>query len=161
MLIRPATIEDIHHWLILAEEVGPIFRAPQMAEDKEFHEYMKAKISKAEAFLAEDYMTKRCLGIIGFSKNFNRITWFGVFEEHRNKGVGSKLLKCALNQLDWNKEITVETYPEEYKPGAPAKHIYRKFGFKDSGEASFDRLGNVIIKMILKLEANKDLKSFH
>lgn len=71
MLIRPVTLDDIPSWVKLAEDVAPIFRAPQMAEDPEFHEYMHGKISKHEAFIAIDYMTNSCLGIIGFSKTHN------------------------------------------------------------------------------------------
>lgn len=147
MLIRHVTIEDIPAWVELAKDVSPIFRAPHMAEDPDFHEYMHGKVAKYEAFIAVNRVTNSCLGVIGFSKSHNRITWFGVFEKHRGKGVGSKLIKCALNQLDWNREITVETFPDEFSPGAPAKRLYRKFGFDDAA-ALFDKLGNPISKMV-------------
>lgn len=150
MLIRHVTFEDVSKWLELAEDVALVFRAPNMASDPEFHDYMQAKISKFEALMALDYISGQCMGIIGFSKNYNRITWFGVFEKYRNKGVGTKLLECALNQLDRNKEITVETYPDEYISGAPAKHVYRKFGFVDMDSSLFDKLGNPIWKMAIK-----------
>ena len=40
MLIRFATAEDRKDWLRLAEDVGEIFRAPNMVNDPEFHQYM-------------------------------------------------------------------------------------------------------------------------
>ncbi|MBC8080729.1 MAG: GNAT family N-acetyltransferase [Gorillibacterium sp.] len=161
MLIRHVTFEDVRNWLELAADVAEVFRAPDMANDREFHEYMQAKINKYEAFMAVDYVSNRCMGIIGFSKNDNRITWFGVFEKHRNKGVGSKLLKCALNQLDWKKEITVETYSDDYMPGVPAKHVYRKFGFEDIDTSLTDKLGNPIWQMAIGPSNLKKAGSFH
>lgn len=102
-----------------------------MVNDPEFHQYMDSKLSKYEAISAVDRMTNDCMGIIGFSRIHNRITWFGVFKEYRGKGVGSKLLNCALNQLDFSKDITIETYPADYPLGEPARKTYQKFRFVD------------------------------
>lgn len=72
MLIRFATAEDRKDWLRLAEDVGEIFRAPNMVNDPEFHQYMDSKLSKYEAISAIDRMTNDCMGIIGFSRIHNR-----------------------------------------------------------------------------------------
>lgn len=161
MLIRFATAEDRKDWLRLAEDVGEIFRAPNMVNDPEFHQYMDSKLSKYEAISAIDRMTNDCRGIIGFSKIHNRITWFGVFKEYRGKGVGSKLLNCALNQLDFSKDITVETYPADYPLGEPARKTYQKFGFVDVDKTRFDKLNNPIWKMAIKASDRKKGGSFH
>jgi len=44
---------------------------------------------------------------------------------YRNKGIGTKLLEMALNEMDNTKEITVETYRENYIPGQPARHYIK------------------------------------
>lgn len=78
MLIRWVTIEDKPAWIQLASTVADLFNSPTMATDKSFHDYMISKIKNFEALAAIDRMSGRCLGIIGFSKTNNRISWFAV-----------------------------------------------------------------------------------
>ncbi len=133
MLIRFATEKDLPAWYALATEVSQEFRHPSdMGADPEFISYAKSKVSKGEALTAVDYMSGENMGFIGFSRTNNRITWFAVSKKFRRKGVGSRLLKTALRQLDYTKPITVETYPEGYEPGIPARNLYRKFGFVET-----------------------------
>jgi hypothetical protein len=55
-----------------------------------------------------------------------------------------------LNQLDSSKEITVETYREDYEPGLAARSLYHKNGFVEVDNNLFDPLGNPICKMAIK-----------
>jgi len=110
MIIRFAEENEFEKWKILAKDVAEIFGNPTMDTDPEFIDYAQRKIKQKEALIAVDDMNNDFYGFIGFSRHFNRITWFGVLEKHRNKGIGSKLLETALNELDKTKEITVETY---------------------------------------------------
>jgi len=162
MLIKEVTEGDIDLWLKLAAEVEPIFQG-EMVNNQEFHDYMHSKIRQKGAFLALDRKNNNeLMGIIGFSRNYNRITWFGVFEKYRNKGAGAKLLQCALNQLDRTKDITVTTYREGYKPGEPARRLYHKLGFVDFDNTVFDHLGNP--RCLMKIAGDEALKqggSFH
>lgn len=66
-----------------------------------------------------------------------------------------------MNQLDFNKDITVETYPDDYIPGVPAKKTYRNFGFVDVDKTLFDKLNNPIWKMAIKASDRKKGGSFH
>lgn len=150
MLIRYATEKDIPSWQMLAKDVSDIFRAPLMYEDPEFISYINSKIIKDEALVAVDLISQNCMGFIGFSRKNNRISWFGVYKQHTGKGIGSKLLKAALDILDRTREITVETFRESYEPGAAARHIYKKFGFIDVDNTLYDKTGNSICKMALK-----------
>lgn len=161
MLIRWATQSDKPAWVLLAENVAHIFGNVNMPTDDDFHEYMDGKLSKYEALIAVDRMTNECLGIVGFSRTFNRITWFGVFEKHRGKGIGTMLMKCALNQLDSSKEMTVETYRDDFPLGAPARKVYHKVGFLDVDNTIFDHLGNPRCKMVIAPSEKKRGGSFH
>ena len=152
MLIRYAVETDMPSWIQLAENVAPVFRAPNMPEDPEFIQYMESKISKNEALIAVELSDNTCLGIIGFSKTHNRISWLGVFDIHQRKGVGTHLLEAALKELNTEAEVTVETYRDTYAAGFPAKMLYRKFGFKDSDNTIIDKLGNEICLMSRKPE---------
>ena len=131
MLIRWATINDRADWQAVAVTVAEIFGAPDMPESNSFCEYMDSKISKYEALTAVDRISGKCLGFIGFSRTNNRISWFGVLENKRSRGIGSRLLKTALRQLDTTKEITVTTFCKNYQPGLPARMVYERFGFVD------------------------------
>jgi diadenosine tetraphosphate (Ap4A) HIT family hydrolase/ribosomal protein S18 acetylase RimI-like enzyme len=133
MLIRWATESDLPAWYALATEVSPVFQHPaDMGAAPEFVTYVQSKINKFEALTAVDYMSGCNLGFIGFSRVNSRISWFAVSEKHRGRGVGSRLLKTALRQLDTNKAITVTTFRDGYMPGMAARKLYAKFGFQES-----------------------------
>ncbi|GHU36464.1 hypothetical protein FACS1894105_06860 [Clostridia bacterium] len=162
MLIRFATENDLPAWLALATEVSPIFRHPaDMGKDAEFIAYAKSKASKYEALTAVDYMSGTNMGFIGFSRTHNRITWFGVSAKYRGRGVGSRLLKTALRQLDHTKPITVQTYREGYEPGIPAKNLYREFGFTETESVLFGPHGQPECLMAADLSGEKRGGSFH
>jgi ribosomal protein S18 acetylase RimI-like enzyme len=155
MIIRLAKDEEIQKWQIVAKDVAEIFGNPIMANDQEFIDYAHRKIKQKEAFIATDDLNNDFMGFIGFSRNFNRITWFGVLEKYRNIGIGSKLLEKALSELDQSKEITVETYRENYIAGQPARHVYFKHGFKEIVNNIFDHLGNERSKLAISPPVEK------
>ncbi len=126
-----ATSDIIPSWIELAREVEPLFERA-MAEDKDFHEFMKRKIAQDEAFMVRDeYHANDLMGLIAISHTNNAISWLAVFEKHRGKGAGNKLLERAIKDLDNKKEIRVITFRESQKEGLPARRLYHKFGFRD------------------------------
>jgi GNAT superfamily N-acetyltransferase len=147
MVIRFAEENELKKWKVLAKDVAEIFGNPTMDTDNEFIDYAIRKIKQKEALIAVDDMDKEFFGFIGFSRHFNRITWFGVLERYRNKGIGSKLLETALKELDKTKEITVETYRGNYIPGQPARYVYKKYGFIETENNLFDSFGNERCKL--------------
>jgi ribosomal protein S18 acetylase RimI-like enzyme len=149
MVIRLAKPEELVKWKVVAKDVAQIFGNPNMANDPEFIEYAQRKINQKEAYIAVDDFDEIFYGFIGFSKHFNRITWFGVLKEHRNKGIGSKLLEKAINDLDRRKGITVETYRENYEAGKPARYVYKKHGFEEIKNNLYDNLGNERAKLVI------------
>lgn len=161
MLIRWATHENKSAWIKLADNVANIFGNPTMSTDRDFHEYMDGKLSKFEALISIDRRSGNCLGIIAFSRTYNRITWFGVFEQYRGKGIGTRLLSTALRQLDTSKEITVDTYRDDYPAGLAARAVYHKVGFIDVDNMIFDHLGNPRCKMAIAPTNETRGVSFH
>lgn len=59
---------------------------------KGFDSYMKSKIKKNEAYMAIDDNLKQCMGIVAFSKTYNRITFLGVFKLFDFISVAAKLI---------------------------------------------------------------------
>ncbi|OPY54559.1 MAG: hypothetical protein A4E49_00870 [Methanosaeta sp. PtaU1.Bin112] len=141
MLITEVTPAHIPQWLALAAEMEPLFKG-SMANNPEFQAYMRAKIEHREAFMAIDCTVAAVMGIIGFSCMHNRISWFGVFEQYRKRGAGSKLLRCTLNQLDPARTVTVCTFRDGEPAGQPARCLFQKFGFVETDTTIADRDGN-------------------
>ena len=84
MLIRWLTVKDKSAWQQLASAVAELFGSPDMPFEQSFLSYMDSKITNHEALIAVDRMSDECLGIIGFSRTNNRISWFAVAEQYRN-----------------------------------------------------------------------------
>lgn len=141
MLIRWANENDLSTWCVLASEVSPVFQhSADMGTDPEFISYAKNKMGKYEALTAVDYMSGKNMGFIGFSRINNRISWFAVSETYRGKGIGSRLLKTALRQLNTDKDVTVVTFCDGYTPGMAAKSVYKKHGFIKENPTTHDGL---------------------
>ena len=161
MLIRFAQKEDADSWLSLAKKISPVFGVEDMTRDGKFAVYIESKILKYEAIAAVDRMSGDPFGFIGFSKKHNRISWFAVDEAWRKKGAGEKLLRCAINQLDWGKDITVVTFAEDDLKGTAALSLYRKFGFYVADRNFTDEDGNIRCKMAYTAKDTKKAGSFH
>lgn len=161
MLIRWVTPIDKPVWERLADDVADIFEYPGMSTDKGFHEYMDAKIKNYEALIAIDRMSNSCMGVIGFSREANRVSWFGVFNQHRGKGVGARLLNTALRHLDNTKDITVETFRTDYPKGLSARAVYLKAGFTDTDDTIINRMGKPRCIMTLPPTNERHGGSFH
>lgn len=142
MLITEVTLAHIPDWLALAAEMEPLFQGA-MVNNPDFQTYMRAKIEHHEALMAVDRMTQAVMGIIGFSGRHNRISWFGVFAQYRKRGAGSKLLQCALNQLDPTQAVTVCTFRAGDPDGQPARYLFQKFGFVETDATVRDESGNL------------------
>lgn len=127
-----ATPEDLPEWMEVANDVGEIMRVTDLSTNADFLEYAKRKLEQNDAIIAYDDSNEKCAGFIGFSRHNNSITWLGVKSKYRNKGIGSGLLVSALNELDRSKRITVNTYPDNYLPGQPARSLYFKHGFAET-----------------------------
>jgi diadenosine tetraphosphate (Ap4A) HIT family hydrolase/predicted GNAT family acetyltransferase len=108
---------------------------------------------------AVDYMSGSNMGFICFSRMENKTSWFAVSEKYRGKGVGSRLLKTALRQLDTNKDVSVDTFVDGYEPGMAARALYEKFGFVEKNLFEYD--GNPRCTMVRPASEEKRGGSFH
>jgi predicted GNAT family N-acyltransferase len=141
MLIRAVTMDDRQAWLALAHESDEIIGKliPDIATFYEgFDDYMDAKIRQNEAFMAEDRISKRCQGIVGFSKKNNRITYLGVSNNNAFQKIGSKLMAVALNQLDNSREISVNVLKSDADPIKKERNLYESLGFTEYDNTIFE-----------------------
>jgi diadenosine tetraphosphate (Ap4A) HIT family hydrolase/ribosomal protein S18 acetylase RimI-like enzyme len=160
MLIRWATENDLPAWYALATEVSSIFQHPDdMGKELESKRSGMGSVSRYEMLTAVDYMSGNNIGFICFSRAENKTSWFAVSKKYRNKGVGSRLLKTALRQLDTNKDISVDTFVDDYAPGMAARALYEKFGFAEKCFFEYD--GNPRCTMVRPASDEKRGGSFH
>jgi predicted GNAT family N-acyltransferase len=94
-----------------------------------FADYMKAKIEQREAVMAIDKNEKKCLGIVAFSRNHNRITFFGISHNQDYYLVGEILMSYALNQLNSHHEITINVIKSTAHYIEKEREFIKKFGF--------------------------------
>lgn len=128
MLIRWVSGDDLSAWCALAAELSPAFRYPaDMGTGAEFIVCATSKIGEFEALTAVNYMSATNMGFVAFSRAENRISWLGVSSVYRGKGIGSRLLKTALRQLDTSRDITVAAF-NDGEPDMAAWAVFRKYG---------------------------------
>ncbi|ADL50805.1 hypothetical protein [Clostridium cellulovorans] len=82
--------------------------------------------------------SKKSMGIVAFSRTYNRITFLGVFEEFDFLNVGAKLIDFALKQLDCSKHITANVLRGNIEPLQKEKHLYETFGFIEYDNSIFE-----------------------
>jgi hypothetical protein len=138
MIIRPLTKADIPEWLTLAHESDAVI-ARMVPDIKVFYhgfdEYMERKIAQQEAFMATDIISRKCLGVIAFSKNDNRISFIGITEKTANfTAVGQKMLEFALKQLDNSQEINAGVIKANAPIFKQERALYRSFGFTETND---------------------------
>lgn len=127
MEVKTASLEDYNNWLNLAKEVEHLFGP--MSEEQCFQDALRNIIKTKQAFCIKD--NDNLCGGIAISKENNEIAWFVVSKNFQKNGLGKKLIKYALNQLDTKKDIIVRTFADNIPEGKAARHLYQIFGFKD------------------------------
>lgn len=132
MEIRLAVPDDLPLWQEVAKGAGATMRIPGMHEHPGFLAYATRKLAQQNALMAWDEAINRCAGFVAFSLSNNSVTWLAVRQAYKRHGVGSALLSAALAQLDCTRKISVNTYPENYAPGKPARSLYAKHGFVET-----------------------------
>ena len=146
-VIKP--LVNIEDWLLVAKDVGPIMRCPDMQRDAAFLRYAARKIAQGEALMVQHLGTLCCAGAIGLSKHNNAITWLGVRNAYQRQGIASLLIKAALVLLDRQRPITLNTYPKDYAPGHAARSLYEKHGFYEKTGEVFYVEGYAMVECVL------------
>jgi GNAT superfamily N-acetyltransferase len=74
-------------------------------------------------------------GIIALDRANNEILWLAVKKEYRGKRYGDQLVKRAIEELENNGDIYVQTFSKEIEEGRSARIIYERNGFVDLKDA--------------------------
>ena len=124
--------EDFPGWIELAAEVEHLFGP--MVEEPDFQSGLQAAIDEKRAFcIREEPATpggRLCGGIV-ILPWAREIAWLAVRKQSRGKGYGRALLAQALSRMEAGGDVCVQTFDPSVKEGAPARALYRSFGFVD------------------------------
>ncbi|MGE4519744.1 MAG: GNAT family N-acetyltransferase [Desulfobacteraceae bacterium] len=145
-----SVLSDYRSWISLAGEVEYLFGP--MTEEKTFQMALKQAVEDKNALCirVNDKKGEEVLaGGVIVSKDLNEILWFAVSEEYRSMGYGKSLLSSALNHLDKDRDIFVQTFDDSVKEGKGARILYTGFGFFDFKKAGNNPAGfpTVIMKL--------------
>ncbi len=128
MKIVYGTPKDIDLWMHLVNSVKCNFPGLETEQSLEEHKKTVLKfMNKRQAICVKENET--IAGVILFSRVHNMICCLAVAPQYRRKGVASKLLEKALEELDRNKNITVSTFREGDEKGLAPRALYKKHGF--------------------------------
>jgi len=131
-MIRLLNLQDFDTWIGLAEEVEPLFGP--MTDSEEFRTGIKNCIQNNNAFGIEN--EKGTLtGIIALDRGKNEILWLAVGKKYRGNNYGEKLVKKAIEELEDNGDIYVQTFSGKVNEGIIARNIYERNGFTDFKDA--------------------------
>ena len=137
MIIKEVTPEEIPIWLTIVHETDDII-ARMVPDIAVFYmglnDYMQKKVQQHEAFKAYDTISQKCLGIIAFSRNDNRITNLGIPKSGNFQTIGSRLVEFALKELDGTKEITASVLDSKAGVFQKAHALYQHFSFIETND---------------------------
>jgi len=142
MNIAYAALTDFDAWTALAMEVEHLFGP--MADDASFQKALRQAIAQKTAFCiransdGKDHALK---GGIVISKESNEIAWLVVSDRHPGKGYGRELLKFAIDKLNHQESIFVQTFDESNSEGKAARKLYSDFGFVDYKDGGLNPAG--------------------
>lgn len=148
---------DVYAWITLAREVEPLFGP--MADEVAFQEALRQAISENRAFCvrsAPNEKNSALKGGIVISKASNEIAWFAVSEPYRRMGYGRQLLKFAIDNLNPQESIFVQTFDESFSEGKAARKLYFDFGFVDHKNGGLNPAGVPTVIMRLATSSSLD-----
>lgn len=149
MIIKEVTPEEIPNWLSIVHETDDIIArmVPDIAVYYAgLNDYMHKKIQQHEAYKAYDTISGKCMGIIAFSRNDNRISYLGIPKSGNYQTIGSRLVEFALKELDGTKEISASV--PDIKAGVfqKAHALYQNFNFMETNDKIMEN-GIQVVRM--------------
>lgn len=125
--ITLAEHNDIDPWMLLAEQVIPLF-GPM----PHFEAILGRKIAQKQAYCARigtNNMTLIGGVLIGGTGREHWIRWLAVSSEYRRRGVGRTLVEKAISAVPANSPIYVDTFVGESAEADAANRFYQTCGF--------------------------------
>jgi ribosomal protein S18 acetylase RimI-like enzyme len=144
-MIRLLTPEEYDVWIKIASEVESLFGS--MINSKKFRDSIKDCIENNNAYGIESEAGK-IVGIVALDREHNEILWLAVKKEYRGNRYGDKLVKKAIDELEKNGDIFVQTFADGVCEGENARILYKRNGFINLENAGKNPAGIETVIMI-------------
>jgi hypothetical protein len=127
-------IIDVERWIEFAHHVSdPILKKFNININSYFtgsQEYITSKILKKEAIKLLYPTSNNIIGISGFSKKNNTITFWGIIDDYKNEIACILLLENTISQLDKSKDISINIVSGDMPYLNKERDFFIKNGFK-------------------------------
>ena len=125
-MVRKLKLEDYSAWIEIAKTVEPLFGP--MVDSQDFQNGIKHCIESGNSYGIE-HSDGIVAGIIAIDRVKNEILWLAVNEKYRGNKYGDKLVKKAIEELETNGDIFVQTFAKSVPEGKSTIILYEKNGF--------------------------------
>jgi GNAT superfamily N-acetyltransferase len=130
--VTVAQREDIPAWLILAQEVEPLFGP--LVNNASFLSALHRNIKRGTAFCVHEENGPGGVPLLGgllFSPKppVYTIGWLAVTKQYRRQGIGQKLIEHIVGLVGSSGELVVTTFGKGHPAGEPARRFYKRLGF--------------------------------
>lgn len=146
-IVRRLQRTDCEAWLAIATEVEHLFGP--MVDSSDFRQGIQGCIDSGEAYGVEDDAGE-VAGIVALSRASNEIVWLAVKRDKRGRGYGALLVNKAVELLEKQGDIHVQTFAQDVPEGAGARAVYRRYGFADVRDAGPNPAGVPTVIMVRK-----------
>lgn len=156
MNVDYSNLDDFDAWISLSREVEPLFGP--MADEISFQEGLRHALSENTAFCIRVEEIEKGNGLKGgivILKEANEIAWLAVAGQYRGMGFGRQLLEFAVDKLNSQKSIFVQTFDKSVPEGKAARKLYLDFGFADIKDGGLNPAG--VPTVIMELAASKTI----
>jgi ribosomal protein S18 acetylase RimI-like enzyme len=153
-IVKVAEKSDLERWQELLSVVKNDFYDLDLANDENHINFLMKNIDRKTAVYIEEY--GKIIGGVVYSTSSNHISWLGVDPQYRRKGIGTLLVKFALEKLNEKNEIKVRTFIEEHWQSKISHPFYKSLGFEPN-EVIYENMennaGHPMIEFIWKMES--------
>lgn len=128
--------DDISPWILLAEEMLPLF-GPMPG----FDGVLTRKIAQSQAYCARPSgQGLPFLGgvLIGGTGQEHWIRWLAVCSTHRRLGIGRLLTEAVIAAIPARSFLNVDTFTKGNPGAVEASHLYESCGFVPTGVVDVD-----------------------
>ena len=150
--VKPGVPADMESWMSLVRRVRGNFPGLETEDGLEDHRKTVLRFMEDQRALCVK-LGETVVGVLLFSRKHNMICCLAVAPEYRRRGIGSALLKEALNRLDRNRDITVTTFRTGDEKAAAPRGLYSRFGFAE-GKLG-EEFGYPVQEMVLPGKAHQ------
>lgn len=143
-----AELKNVPSWMNLVDLVRWNFPGLETEEKIEAYQNTVIKnIERKSAICALD--GRMAVGILLFSPKYNMLCCMAVHPEYRRQKIGTRMVNLMLENLDRERDITVETFRQGDEKGLAPRAFYQSLGFEEGELCCFEE-GYPVQKFILK-----------